>query len=84
MKIKSITPAGRSDVFNMEVEVTHDFAVGKAGAIVHNCYDEWRYMCMSRPIAPRDPVVPQQIDDSVWRYSESEIWTPPAENPFNL
>ena len=51
MKVKSITYAGKADVFNMEVEDTHDFVI-QGGVISHNCADEWRYMCMSRPIEP--------------------------------
>ena len=46
MKIKSIRYAGKADVFNMEVEDTHDFVI-QGGVISHNCADEWRYMCMS-------------------------------------
>lgn len=52
MLIKKIEPAGRADVYNMEVDGTHNFAV-ENGIIVHNCYDETRYFLMSRPIAPR-------------------------------
>ena len=51
MKIRTIRHAGRADVFNMEVEETHDFVI-QGGVISHNCADEWRYMCMSRPVAP--------------------------------
>lgn len=51
MKIKSIRYAGKADVYNMEVEDTHDFVV-QGGVISHNCCDEWRYMCMARPIKP--------------------------------
>lgn len=51
MKIRTIRRAGRADVFNMEVEETHDFVI-QGGVISHNCADEWRYMCMSRPVAP--------------------------------
>ena len=51
MKIRTIRRAGRADVFNMEVEETHDFVI-QGGVIAHNCADEWRYMCMSRPVAP--------------------------------
>ena len=51
MKVKSITYAGKADVFNMEVEDTHDFVI-QGGVISHNCADEWRYMCMARPIEP--------------------------------
>ena len=36
----------------------------------HN-YDEWRYMCMARPIEPRIPVQP-------------EPWTPPPEDPLDM
>ena len=50
MKVKRVRPAGAADVFNMEVEDTHDFAVN-GGTIVHNCYDEARYMCMEYPVA---------------------------------
>jgi hypothetical protein len=35
-------------------------------------YDEWRYVCMSRPIAPR---IKTDIDKE---------WTPPVEDPLNL
>lgn len=55
MKVRSIKPAGYADVYNMEVEETHDFVI-QGGVISHNCADEWRYMCMSRPIAPLKPV----------------------------
>lgn len=51
MRIKSIQYAGKMDVFNMEVDDTHDFVV-QGGVISHNCADEVRYMCMSRPIKP--------------------------------
>ena len=36
----------------MEVEDTHDFVI-QGGVISHNCADEVRYFCMSRPIKPR-------------------------------
>ena len=51
MRIKSIKYAGKADVYNMEVEDTHNFSV-ENGIIVHNCYDELRYMCMENPIKP--------------------------------
>lgn len=53
MKIKSIRYAGKMDVFNMEVDDTHDFVI-QGGVISHNCADEARYFCMSRPIKPRE------------------------------
>lgn len=71
MRVRMIEPAGTADVYNMEVEDTHDFAV-ESGVIVHNCYDEWRYVCMSRPIAPRIKV---DIDKE---------WSPPPDDPLNL
>ena len=51
MKIKSIRYAGKADVFNMEVDDTHDFIV-QGGIVSHNCSDAWRYAAMSRPIKP--------------------------------
>lgn len=38
----------------------------------HN-YDEWRYVCMSRPIEPRINVQPEDVE-----------WTPPPEDPLNM
>ena len=49
IKVKSITYAGKADVFNMEVEDTHNFVI-QGGVIAHNCVDEIRYMCASIPI----------------------------------
>jgi hypothetical protein len=39
-------PAGTADVYNLEVEDTHDFAVA-GGIIVHNCGDDARYQVMA-------------------------------------
>ena len=50
MKIASITPAGKADVFNMEVEDTHNYVVN-GGFVAHNCYDATRYFLMDHPIA---------------------------------
>lgn len=55
MKIKSIRCAGKADVYNMEVADTHDFVI-QGGVVSHNCADEIRYFCMSRPIKPMRPV----------------------------
>ena len=35
MKVKSITYAGKADVYNMEVEDTHNFVI-QGGVISHN------------------------------------------------
>jgi hypothetical protein len=51
MRIKAIRRAGRADVFNMEVEDTHDFVI-QGGVISHNCADETRYLCMMNPMKP--------------------------------
>ena len=79
MKIKSITYAGRADVYNMEVEGTHDFAV-ENGTIVHNCYDEVRYLCMARPIVPRKnmmkPKLLLPVDDPLNMIERPIITTP--------
>ena len=70
MKVKSITYAGKADVFNMEVEDTHSFVI-QGGVISHNCADEVRYMCMSRPVAP---IVPQErkpvVSDPLNQFTE--------------
>ena len=60
MKIKAIRCTGFSDVFNLEVESTHDFAV-ESGIIVHNCYDQVRYVAMQNPISPRPHTPPKLI-----------------------
>lgn len=66
MRVVKITYAGKADVYNMEVDDTHDFAV-QGGVIVHNCPDEVRYMCMSRPVSPivpveRKPIISDPLD----------------------
>ena len=48
MKIKSITPAGYADVYNVKVDKAHTF-IANHGFTIHNC-DEARYFMMSRPI----------------------------------
>ena len=60
MKVKSISYAGKADVFNMEVEDTHSFVI-QGGVISHNCADEARYFCMSRPIKPRAAAAPDEF-----------------------
>lgn len=52
MKVKSVTYAGKADVFNMEVEDTHSFVI-QGGVISHNCADEVRYICMAHPVPAR-------------------------------
>ena len=59
MKVKGVSYAGKADVFNMEVEDTHDFVI-QGGVISHNCADEVRYCCMSRPIKPRAAIKPDE------------------------
>lgn len=45
VKVKSIKLLPREDVYNLEVEDTHNFAVG-SGVIIHNCADKERYALM--------------------------------------
>ena len=63
VKIKSITSAGKADVFNMEVEDTHNYVVN-GGFVAHNCYDMLRYVCMDHPVLPtkKPPVVYKPFD----------------------
>ena len=63
MRVKSVTYAGKADVFNMEVEDTHDFVI-QGGVISHNCADAWRYFLMSRPIKPRTAPKPDEYVNS--------------------
>ena len=63
MKVKSITYAGKADVYNMEVEDTHNFVI-QGGVISHNCADEWRYFCMARPIKPRMSAPPDKYRET--------------------
>jgi len=58
--VKSITYAGKQDVFNMEVEDTHNYSV-EGGIIIHNCLDALRYALFSY-IRYR-PVFISQADD---------------------
>lgn len=44
---------GRADVYNMEVEDVHNYAI-QGGLIVHNC-EALRYGLMSRPSAAKEP-----------------------------
>lgn len=44
----SVEPAGRADVYCLTVPATGSFVI-EGGLVVHNCADEWRYACMSRP-----------------------------------
>lgn len=57
---KSVSYAGKADVFNMEVDETHDFVI-QGGVISHNCADEVRYFLMSRPIKPRMQAKPDEF-----------------------
>ena len=43
-----ITKIANEDVYNMEVENYHNFAVN-GGLIVHNCMDCLRYICQDLP-----------------------------------
>lgn len=45
VKVKSITRVPNADVYNLEVEDVHCFAVSKSNIIVHNC-DAMRYGTM--------------------------------------
>lgn len=67
MRVKTIRSAGKADVYNMEVEETHDFVI-QGGVISHNCFDECKYLCMANPMKPvtvkeRRPAVYNPLDD---------------------
>lgn len=48
----SVSDAGRADVYCLTVPDTGNFVLAN-GAVVHNCGDEARYACMSRPWIPQ-------------------------------
>ena len=50
-KVKSIKPVGIAQVFNMTVDVFHNFMV-QGNVIVKNC-DACRYFCISRTMAAK-------------------------------
>lgn len=78
MKIKSIRYAGKTDVFNMEVDDTHDFVI-QGGVISHNCADEWRYMCMARPIRPVQRAAPEPVGaDPLNQYKGKNVLRKPG------
>lgn len=48
LRVRSVDLAGHADVYCMNVENTHCFAVGESGIIIHNCYDETRYRVITK------------------------------------
>ena len=48
--IKAIRKIGKADVYNMEVEDNHNFAI-EGGLIVHNCMDAMRYFVRTEKLA---------------------------------
>ena len=60
MKIAKIEQLPNEDVYNMEVETHHNFAVN-GGFIVHNC-DALRYFCSMRTKPSITPKI-KQLDD---------------------
>lgn len=67
-KVKSIEFIGNEDVYNMEVENHHNFAVN-GGCIVHNC-DAIRYFVAGRP-RPTALAVPEL--SGVYAYGELKL-----------
>lgn len=60
MKIKSITPYGREPVYNMTVDVHHNYLIA-GGMILKNC-DALRYFAQLRTLAPERGIE----DDEEW------------------
>lgn len=48
--IKTVKIDGYEDVYNMEVDDNHNFAIN-GGLIVHNCMDSMRYFVKTKNIA---------------------------------
>jgi len=47
VKVVKIEPAGKADVYCLNAETTHSFAIA-GGIIVHNCYDSTRYRILTK------------------------------------
>ena len=78
MKIKSIENIGSADVYNMEVDGHHNFAVN-GGIIVHNC-DALRYFCVMRH-RPTDPIPKERKPNLFFdRYGDEENDGEPSES----
>ena len=58
-RVRSVRKVGRADVYNMEVDEAHNFAI-QGGLIVHNC-EALRYGLMSRPSPKTIRPVPQMV-----------------------
>ena len=72
VRITKIEEAGICDVYNMEVEDIHDYAIAN-GVISHNCYDESRYVLMENPITPRPNMKKQTpLDDPLNLYTKKK------------
>lgn len=60
-KVKSVEYAGRADVYNLEIEPTHNYIVCD-GIVAKNC-DSLRYLCDGRP--SHRVMVPQEYDSQI-------------------
>lgn len=71
----SVESAGRADVYCIDEPETRAFTIS-GGLIVHNCADEWRYACMSRPWtreAPPPPVA-DRSEEPLGGLSMDQLW----------
>ncbi|MCF0247664.1 MAG: hypothetical protein HUJ86_03560 [Synergistes sp.] len=53
VKVQKVERLGKDDVYNLEVEGTHCFAV-EDGAIIHNCLDALRYYVHTLGLATKE------------------------------
>lgn len=60
VRVRSVRKVGQADVYNMEVDEAHNFAI-QGGLIVHNCLESLRYGLMSRPSPKTIRPVPQMV-----------------------
>ena len=79
MKVIRVEPAGRADVYNMEVPGPHSFVI-ENGVVAHNCYDETRYMLMEykmkapTPAEERKPAPFDPLADAPQTRHEPRYW----------
>lgn len=60
-RVAKIEPAGQADVYNIEVENAHNYAIC-GGIVVKNC-DSLRYLLDGRP--QHRVIVPQEYDSQI-------------------
>lgn len=76
-RVKCVRSIGTADVYNMEVDEAHNFAI-QGGLIVHNC-ESLRYGLMSRPSPAREKA---KAEKAAYQYNPLAPTRKPRESGF--